>query len=650
MGRLDALVHVDSDGTIVFKQDFDVASDGTRTGVLETRGSTDVQWDYEYDELGRLVAERRDANDDGSYEYEVEYSYDVDSNRTSEYFKHTNTTRTYAYVTGTQRLSSITVNSTVREAFTWTTDGEQATHIWYDTNGDEEKKQTYTWSVFDTLTQVDFHEWDGAAWDYQGTLAYTYDDTNTLIRRQQYDQFDVLQDDVKYLIDTQNLTGYSQVLAEIDGQTDQLRRLNTYADEIKAEQVSNSSAYSYLRTDALGSIRSLTGTNASGSPLSESYNYTAFGSPFAGDDGDRSLTNYAFTGQVRDGSSELQYHRARWLEPSPGHWLSTDPLHDFPGGLGGGYAYCGANPANRSDATGAFTFLEAQVVQGIVSYIMEEQLGYLHEGLASSTIGEVRESDAAKFTQRAMTILTITALFSLGVVGLKIAVGIIKNIPKILKVGLSAIRGTISLINNIRHILRVGYRVIEGISLRNLSSGSLNANGLQAVAEFLDIKNWRQAKRLLEEAESTKDVAVFAVKNTKSGLHYIVHVGPGGRIEKLVTRVTPDCLRKGSGAGRGAREVAAALGNDSDDGGHIIGRLLGGSGGKYSLNIFPQLRRVNRGAYAQFEKKIARAIEDSGRPGLIRIDFTYPGDGTRPVSVDYTCHVGEDILYEPFMN
>ena len=216
--------------------------------------------------------------------------------------------------------------------------------------------------MFDTLTQVDFHEWDGAGWHYQGKLAYTYDDTNTLIRRQQYDQYDVLQDDVKYLVDTQNLTGYSQVLAEIDGETGQLRRLNTYTDEIKAEQVSNSSAYSYLRTDALGSIRSLTGADASGSPLAESFNYTAFGSPFAGDDGNRSLTNYAFTGQVRDAASELQYHRARWLNTGVGQWTSPDAVFDFPGGLGSDHGYCTANPINGFDLSGNQFSLSSSLV------------------------------------------------------------------------------------------------------------------------------------------------------------------------------------------------------------------------------------------------------------------------------------------------
>ena len=409
LGRLDTLVHIDDNADVVFSQDFDVASDGTRTGVLETRGSTDVQWDYEYDELGRLVAERRDADDDSSYEYEVEYSYDVDSNRTSEYFKHTSTTRSYVYEANSQRLSQIKIGSTVREAFTWTTDGEQATHTWYDASGVEEKKQTYTWGVFDTLTQVDFHEWNGADWDYQGKLAYTYDDSNTLIRRQQYDQYDDLQDDVKYLVDTQNLTGYSQVLAEIDGQTNQLRRLNTYADEIKAEQLSNSSATSYLHNDALGSIRGLTGTNSSGSPLSESYNYTAFGSPFVGDDGDRSLTNYAFTGQVRDDASGLQYHRARWLNTDLGQWLSVDPVFDFPLNFGGLYGYVGGSPASHTDRSGHFSMNEMTAATAAMlvvnSIFLYNDIVWLGQSVADGTPGQTALATA-------FIILDLIAIFT----------------------------------------------------------------------------------------------------------------------------------------------------------------------------------------------------------------------------------------------
>ena len=388
LGRLDTLVHIDSDGAVVFSQDFDVASDGTRTGVLETRGSSDVQWDYEYDELGRLTAERRDANDDSSYEYQVEYAYDEDSNRVSEEFLHSGALRTYAYEEDpgpvpTQRLSSITVNSTVRESFTWTVDGEQESHTWYDSGGVEEKKQTFTWGVFDTLTQVDFHEWDtgDSSWEYQGKLVYAYDDSNTLIRRQQYDEYDALQDDVKYLVDTQNLTGYSQVLAEIDGQTGLLRKLNTYADEIKAEQVSNSDAYSYLHNDALGSIRGLTGADASGSPLSESYNYTVFGSPFAGDDGNRSLTNYAFTGQAREAASGLQHHRARWLNTTSGRWLSVDPWFDFPDNAAALYGYCGNNPALYTDESGLGTFAQVLSVASMVHFVADMAIGATMMGL-----------------------------------------------------------------------------------------------------------------------------------------------------------------------------------------------------------------------------------------------------------------------------
>jgi len=47
-------------------------------------GEDDVEWQYQYDALGRLVVEQKDADEDGLFECRVEYSYDADSNRTEE--------------------------------------------------------------------------------------------------------------------------------------------------------------------------------------------------------------------------------------------------------------------------------------------------------------------------------------------------------------------------------------------------------------------------------------------------------------------------------------------------------------------------------------------------------------------------------------
>ena len=156
---------------------------------------------------------------------------------------------------------------------------------------------------------------------------------------------------MKYLVDTRNLTGYSQVVAELnvldDGKLKQIRT-NTFTNEIKSQHTANANSPNYLQTDALGSIRSLTSSESS-----EQYNYTAFGSKLQGSG---SLTNYAFTGQRFDDKTNLQYHRARWYIPQLGTFPSVDQFEGViqrPETLFK-YLYSHMNPVNASDPSGLF--------------------------------------------------------------------------------------------------------------------------------------------------------------------------------------------------------------------------------------------------------------------------------------------------------
>jgi RHS repeat-associated protein len=68
-------------------------------------------------------------------------------------------------------------------------------------------------------------------------------------------------------------------------------------------------------TDALGSVRAYVGDyNA----VLSNVNYSEYGVPSA------PITGFAFTGEMRNGNG-LQYHRARYLSPGLGGWLSLDP-------------------------------------------------------------------------------------------------------------------------------------------------------------------------------------------------------------------------------------------------------------------------------------------------------------------------------------
>jgi RHS repeat-associated protein len=66
-----------------------------------------------------------------------------------------------------------------------------------------------------------------------------------------------------------------------------------------------------------------------------------------------SLANeFDFAGQQTDGSTGLQYLRARYYDPATGVFLSREPLERLPGWTGNPFGYAGANPARYLDPTG----------------------------------------------------------------------------------------------------------------------------------------------------------------------------------------------------------------------------------------------------------------------------------------------------------
>ncbi|NJD66764.1 MAG: RHS repeat-associated core domain-containing protein [Chloroflexi bacterium] len=66
-----------------------------------------------------------------------------------------------------------------------------------------------------------------------------------------------------------------------------------------------------------------------------------------------SLANeFDFAGQQTDGSTGLQYLRARYYDPATGTFLSRDPLAALPSWLGSPFGYAYADPIGLSDPTG----------------------------------------------------------------------------------------------------------------------------------------------------------------------------------------------------------------------------------------------------------------------------------------------------------
>lgn len=127
-----------------------------------------------------------------------------------------------------------------------------------------------------------------------------------------------------------------------------------------------------------------------------------------------------------------------------------------------------------------------------------------------------------------------------------------------------------------------------------------------------------------------------------------VERGPNGEPLRARTTVGPDDLGAGTGTNASSRAYAKSMGNAGDDAGHILGRNLGGSGGKD--NIFAQAPNINRGSFAKFEGRVAEFVRDNGSVD-VDVTFKYAKGGTRPIKVIYDVFQnGQKLLSKSFLN
>ncbi|CAH0647678.1 putative deoxyribonuclease RhsA [Pseudomonas sp. Nvir] len=117
--------------------------------------------------------------------------------------------------------------------------------------------------------------------------------------------------------------------------------------------------------------------------------------------------------------------------------------------------------------------------------------------------------------------------------------------------------------------------------------------------------------------------------------------GAAGQPLRATATITKNDLKTGTATNQSSRAWARMLGNQDDDAGHIIGKLLGGSGGKDG--VFPQLSKVNRGLFRDFEKQIAKDVFDNG-PVDVELVFKYGAGGTRPTKVIYNVFRNGDLV------
>ncbi len=314
LNRLTAMTIANTGGSLA-SYAYTLGAAGNRTQVIENTGRT---VNYVYDDLYRLTSETiANSANNGA----ISYQFDAVGNRL-------------------QRNSS--VNLVPNQTSTYDANDRLISDT-FDNNGSTKVSngKSYNYDFENHLTSTS----DGIAIIYDGDgnrVSKTVGGVTT-----------------KYLVDTNNLTGYAQVVEEL--QNGNVTKQYTYGlGLVSQKQAIGVSFYNY---DGHGSVR---GLGNSGGSVTDTYSYDAFGTII-----ERTGTtdnNYLYAGEQFDSDLGFYYNRARYLNVETGRFISQDSYEGSSGDPGSlhKYLYAASNPANRKDPSGFNSIVEQTVVADFV--------------------------------------------------------------------------------------------------------------------------------------------------------------------------------------------------------------------------------------------------------------------------------------------
>ncbi|MDZ4847825.1 MAG: RHS repeat-associated core domain-containing protein [Pirellulaceae bacterium] len=356
---------------------YTLRADGKRTAAIEhfwrETGSTSTElvtqneFDWSYDAVDRLISETLSHN--SVQEYQQYWQYDLSGNRTIQTKGSESTT--YSYDANDRlTLSTKSDNSTAIETETYTYNKtQQATKVSVTPNITTSQSFTYTLqgSLGSVATTKDF-----GGQNTTSTIVYEYDSTGTRVASVLTENSGVTR--TEYLTDSQNPTGYSQVIEEtVLNATGQLIKRTSYS--IGHDQISQAVeewvevdaddnpahwdyATHYFGTDGHGSVRVLYDAFATIARdrllLQQLYSYDAYGNllNWTG----RPATVYLYSGEAFDFAIGQQYLRARFYDPHTGRFTGLDPFFGNSSDPQSfhKYAYVHGDPVNGVDPSGEF--------------------------------------------------------------------------------------------------------------------------------------------------------------------------------------------------------------------------------------------------------------------------------------------------------
>ena len=312
---------------------------GNRLTVAELSGRSVA---YGYDSLYRLTSENV-TSDPHNHDGTTSYTYDAVGNR-----------------------QQLLVNGVTANSYTYDPDDRLGSDT-YDNDGN-------TISSFGTANSYDFEN----HLIQNGYVTLVYDGDGTRVSET------VGGATTNYLVDTQNPTGYAQVVDEL--QSGAVTRTYSYGlERISENQILNSTwTPSFYAYDGHGSVRLL--TNSTGA-VTDTYDYDAFGNLI--NQTGSTPNNYLFAGEQYDPALNLYYNRARYLNTTTGRFWSTDTYEgriQSPMSLHK-YLYASADSIDRTDPSGNQDVISAEGAAAIdlalsaaMSIVLYSQLYNIYTG------------------------------------------------------------------------------------------------------------------------------------------------------------------------------------------------------------------------------------------------------------------------------
>jgi RHS repeat-associated protein len=303
-------------GSAINSYTYTLGAAGNRESVTESDGR---RVDYTYDALYRLKSETI-TGDAGGVNGRVGYDYDDVGNRLAR----------------ASTLQGVTPQSLAYDK------NDRLTNDAYDSNGNTKQSAgaAYAYDWENRLTEVN-----------NGAVSYAYDGDGNRVSKSAGGIT------TSYLVDTNNPTGYAQVVEE--SQAGAVVRQYTYGSDLISERqlIGGQWSLSYYGHDGHGSVRFL--TDASGS-VTDTYAYDAFGALISRTGS--TPNEYLYAGERFDAETGMYHLRARYMNPETGRFWTMDSyegnrydpvsLHK--------YLYANASAPNYVDPSG--NFVETELV------------------------------------------------------------------------------------------------------------------------------------------------------------------------------------------------------------------------------------------------------------------------------------------------